>query len=91
MGLSRTLHLFRRYHAFLYVVNVMLIMGNYAPLIISVLSLGMLVQQVTGPEVGRPACVPIVAHVRADRYLCSDMCAQDGIVCALSTYTLISE
>ena len=84
------LSLFRRYHAFLYVVNVMLIIGYYALLIISVLSLGMPVQQVTGREVGRPACVPIVAHVLTEGYLCSDMCAQDGIVCALSTYTLIS-
>ena len=72
-------------------VNVMLIIGNDALLIISVLSLGMLVQQVTGRGGGRPVSGPIVAHVMANRYLCSDMCAQDGIDCALSTYPLISE
>jgi hypothetical protein len=70
--------------------NIILIIGNYAPLIISVLGLGMLVRQVRGPAPGRTACVPIVAHVLPEDYLCSDMCAQDGIVCALSTYPLIS-
>lgn len=70
--------------------NIILIIGNYAPLIINVLSLGMLVRQVRGPGHERAACVPIVAQVLSEGYLCSDMCAQDGIVCALSAYPLIS-
>ena len=85
------LSLCNRYHAFLYVVNVILIIGNCALLIINVLSLDMLVQQVIGRGRGRPVSVPIVAHVPMEGYLCSDMCAQDGIDCALSTYPLISQ
>lgn len=70
--------------------NIILIIGYCALLIINVLSLGMFVRQVRGPGHERAACVPIVAQVLPEGYLCSDMCAQDGIVCALSTYPLIS-
>jgi len=46
-----------------FLFNIILIIGYYAPLTISVLSLGMPVQQVRGQTPGQAACVPIVAHV----------------------------